>query len=125
MSVYGRRGSGILDKLYNVRGRPESDMFASRDNNRLDKYISREFDREVIATDSLSMRWHGIKGYFFPSFMPVMHTTKGDGQGIERDPNSTKLANTAVVLYADETARIPTSPNDTNQGGLTRTEGKD
>ena len=54
--------------LINDMGKPDIDMFASRHNKQLGRYITREFDTSAEGTDALSLSWHNINGYFFPPF---------------------------------------------------------
>ena len=79
----------------------------------------------AIVTDALSMSWCGTNGYFFLPFSCLSCLLQKVTGGTERDPDSTKLTDTAVVTYAEGTTGLPTSQDDTNQGEHASTEGKD
>ncbi|XP_070554658.1 uncharacterized protein [Ptychodera flava] len=56
-------------KLINKQmGNLEVDLFASRINHQLEKYISWRPDPGAMATDALQISWGHMKGYAFPPF---------------------------------------------------------
>ena len=55
----------ILRKL---NFKPEVDLFATRLNTQLDKYVSYHPDPGAYLTDAFSFSWHHIKFYSFPPF---------------------------------------------------------
>ena len=49
-------------------GTPSLDMFASRTNHKLDRYVSRYPDAEAYAVDCFSLDWYHEFPYLFPPF---------------------------------------------------------
>ncbi len=49
-------------------GCPEIDLFASRINHQLEKYVSWRPDPRAIWIDAFSMSWKNVYGYAFPPF---------------------------------------------------------
>ena len=57
----------IIDKF----GKPKIDLFASRLNNKLEKYISWKPDPKAVATDAFSVEWGKKFSYAFPPFNQI------------------------------------------------------
>ena len=51
---------------------PEIDLFASRHNFQVDKYVSFTQDPEAHAIDAFSMSWKNLKFYAFPPFSIIL-----------------------------------------------------
>lgn len=71
--VFTDAGEWMLDKqilhgIFEKWGTPTTDMFASRTNKQIDRFISREFDSTAVGTDALSLNWCETNGLFFPPF---------------------------------------------------------
>ena len=56
----------IANQVVLMTGYPNIDLFASRLNNRLSKYLSPIPDNRVLAIDALSLNWDRIHVYTFP-----------------------------------------------------------
>lgn len=50
---------------------PDTDLFASRLNKQLQRYVSWFPDPEAWATDAFSFSWHNLKPYVFPPFSQI------------------------------------------------------
>ncbi len=49
-------------------GKPDVDLFASRINKKLDKYVAWRPDPLAMCIDAFTMSWSNIYGYLFPPF---------------------------------------------------------
>ena len=58
----------IFGKIVKTFGCPEIDLFASRLNKKLPKYVSWKPDPESIYIDSMNMSWENLFIYLFPPF---------------------------------------------------------
>ena len=58
----------LFDKLASRFGLPEIDLFASRLNNKVNKYISWKPDPNACAIDAFSCDWGELNFYAFPPF---------------------------------------------------------
>ena len=47
---------------------PDIDLFASRLNNKLERFVSWLPDPDAFACDAFSLRWHNFNGNAFPPF---------------------------------------------------------
>ena len=65
----------IFHKLCNKFGSPEVDLFASRENCKLTKYVSWRPDPDALAVDCFSLAWQGLV-YCFPPFSMVWRTLR-------------------------------------------------
>ena len=65
----------ITDKVFKLItqlfGKPEIDMFASRINNKLEKYVSWKQEPQAIAIDAFTLNWFDTFIYCFPPFSMV------------------------------------------------------
>ena len=61
-----------ITELFHVK--PEIDLFATRLNKQVEKYISHKPDPFAIAVDAFSVNWHNYKFYAFPPFSIILHT---------------------------------------------------
>jgi hypothetical protein len=59
---------GIFQELCKMQGNPEIDLFASRLNRQLSRYISWKPDPDAEATDAFTVNWGNIFFYAFPPF---------------------------------------------------------
>ena len=58
----------IFSQIANIRGIPQIDLFASRLNHQLPKYMSWHPDPGSFPVDSLQHSWRNLYGYAFPPF---------------------------------------------------------
>ena len=58
----------IFSQIVKIRGIPQIDLFASRLNNQLPKYMSWHPDPGSCAVDSLQHSWRNLYGYAFSPF---------------------------------------------------------
>ena len=58
----------IFSQIVKIRGIPQIDLFASRLNNQLPKYMSWHPDPGSCAVDSLQHSWRNLYEYVFPPF---------------------------------------------------------
>ena len=58
----------VFSLIMRVVGRCQTDLFASRLNHQLPRYISWRPDPFAIGTDALRVNWTDLKGYAFPPF---------------------------------------------------------
>ena len=58
----------IFDTIVRVFGKPEIDLFATRLNAKLDKYVSWKPDPFAYAIDAFSLKWSNSFFYAFPPF---------------------------------------------------------
>ena len=69
--LYSRKGlphewslcPAVVEDLFQLWGRPQVDLFASRYNNKLPLYCSLERDPNAVAHDALMMSWDGMEVY--------------------------------------------------------------
>ena len=62
----------VFNQLINIWQCPEVDMFASRLNKQLDKYISWKRDPEALWINAFSSSWSNIYFFAFPPFSQIM-----------------------------------------------------
>ena len=62
----------IFSKIMHILGPCDTDLFASRVNNQLSRYVAWEPDPYAVHIDSFTLDWSLVKGYIFPSFS-LMH----------------------------------------------------
>ena len=58
----------LFEKMTNLLGKPEIDLFASRLNNQLNQYVSWHPDPGAAFIDAFNLNWHNIQFYAFPPF---------------------------------------------------------
>ena len=58
----------LFKKISSMFGNPTLDLFASRINYHIDRYISWKPDSEALATDAFSIKWNTEFDYIFPPF---------------------------------------------------------
>ena len=58
----------IFKEICNMFGHPDVDLFASRLNHKIDKYISWKPDPFAIAVDAFTVNWNVFKPYIFAPF---------------------------------------------------------
>ena len=56
----------IVNKLCDIWGSPQVDLFATELNKRLPLYYSPQPDFKALGVDSLSVTWDGLNAYAFP-----------------------------------------------------------
>ena len=64
---------GVFKTLNQQWGPLEVDLFASRTNCQLSKYVSWFPDPFAMATDAFQISWTDLKGYSFPPFSLICH----------------------------------------------------
>jgi hypothetical protein len=84
---------------------PEVDLFASRLNHKVEKYISWKPDPQAYAVDAFTQNWADMKFYAFPPFSLIRtHTTQNAGGVGRRDSCSSMLDHTSLVSSSNENA---------------------
>ena len=58
----------IVKRIFRVWGTPEVDMFATRSNSHLPRFMSPVPEPRALAVDALSQDWQGRSMYMFPPF---------------------------------------------------------
>ena len=58
----------VFDAIKNIYPQMSVDLFASRNNNKLSRYVSRRPDPEAYAIDAFSLTWANDVFYMFPPF---------------------------------------------------------
>ena len=64
----------LFDKIVNILGTPNIDLFASRTNKKLNTYVSWNPDPGCVAVDAFSLNWKDYKPYCFPPFSQIGRT---------------------------------------------------
>ena len=62
----------VFSKIMHKLGSCDTDLFASRLDNQLSRYVAWEPHPYTLHIDSFSLDWSLVKGYIFPSFS-LMH----------------------------------------------------
>jgi len=65
----------LFNKIINIFGKPSIDLFASRINKQIEKYVSWQPEPEAWAVDSFSINWNNYYYYIFPPFSMIGQTT--------------------------------------------------
>ena len=68
--------TSVFQQLCEIFGTPEIDLFASRINHQLDKYVSWRPDPGAAHIDAFHMSWSHTYGYAFPPFSMIPHTLR-------------------------------------------------
>ena len=71
----------VFQSICEILGHPDIDLFASRLNNQIDKYVSWGPDPSSFHVDAFSMEWANALFYIFPPFSLLMRVA----QKIARD----------------------------------------
>lgn len=87
----------LFKKLTDVYFKPTIDLFASRLNFQLHKYVSGKPDPEAIAIDAFTICWTGELFYAFPPFRIISDTENSDRQNRGVTDCSAILADTVLV----------------------------
>jgi hypothetical protein len=58
----------VFERITNLLGTPEFDLFASAQNNKCTRYASWKLDPFSEVVDSFTFNWHNINFYAFPPF---------------------------------------------------------
>ena len=61
----------IVRRIFRVWGTPEVDMFATRSNSHLPRFMSPIPEPRALVVDALSQDWQGRSMYLFPPFSPA------------------------------------------------------
>lgn len=72
-SLEWKLDSGVFKRICSKFGTPDIDLFASRLNTQLDRYVSWKPDPGAEATDALSFLWTPHFFYAFPPFCLINH----------------------------------------------------
>ena len=86
----------IFPQIVKIRGIPQIDLFASRLNHQLPKYMSWHPDPGSCAVDSLQHSWRNLYGYAFPPFCLIVKGTCESKEG----PVSSYCCNTCMTNSA-------------------------
>ena len=82
---------GAFASIIQKFGKPEIDLFASRLNNQVHKYVSWLPDPEAVAVDAFTLNWNRLSFYAFPPFCLItkcLQKIRDDGaEGIMIVPN--------------------------------------
>ena len=60
--------SHVFEKLQDIFGKPDIDLFASRLNTKCNRYVSWQRDPKAEFIDAFSQSWSGFHAYIFPPF---------------------------------------------------------
>ena len=86
----------VFNLLCSRWARPHVDLFATRFNHKLSKFVSLVPDATAWAVDALSLPWESLDAYAFPPFSLL---SQGNGSGLsQNDSNCSRLAQHALVL---------------------------
>ncbi|XP_062609256.1 uncharacterized protein LOC134271003 [Saccostrea cucullata] len=66
----------VFDKLTNLCGKCEVDLFASKHNHQLNKYYSYTPDPNALGVDAFAHSWRNIDCYLFPPFSVISSVLK-------------------------------------------------
>lgn len=66
----------VFQKLINVCGKCDVDLFASKDNHQLEKYFTYTQDSNAIGVDAFAQSWKNIDCYLFPPFSVISSVLK-------------------------------------------------
>ena len=107
--------SSVLSKAFSQLDiKPTIDLFASRINKQLPRYISYRPDAEAYAVDAFSVSWKGFQFYAFPSFRlqpDPESATKDQNRSVFRSDSCTFLEDPSLVGHAaEDDHRRPCSP---------------
>lgn len=61
----------LTQALSSLQVKPTIDLFASRLNKQMDRYVSYKPDPEAFAVDAFSMNWGNVEFYAFPPFSVI------------------------------------------------------
>ena len=67
-SLEWKLNPGMFQRVYQIFGRPDTDLFASRVSHQLKRYFSWTQDPECIAVDAFYQDWRPLFPYAFPPF---------------------------------------------------------
>lgn len=85
-------------KIKSRYGTPEVDLFASRHNNQVPRYVAWQPVPAAEGRDAFSLNWRGLAFYAFPPIVPYRKMpAKYDSRQGNRNYNSNKLASSAMV----------------------------
>ena len=86
---------------------PQVDLFATRFNHKLPRFVSPVPDSEAWAVDALSLQWDHLEAYAFPPRVPAPPgNLKVEGSGLSQDdPHRSRMAKHALVLGPSEPVR--------------------
>lgn len=65
-----------FQKIIELFGQPEVDLFASRINNKCVKYVSWQMDPDAIAINAFTLNWSNLFFYSFPPFSVILKTLR-------------------------------------------------
>ena len=66
----------VFERLQNLCGKCDVDLFASKDNHQLENYVSFKPDPNAIAIDAFALSWRNIDCYLFPPFSVISSVLK-------------------------------------------------
>ena len=78
-------------------GNPTIDLFASRINYQIDRYISWKLDPKALAIDAFSINWNTEFYYIFPFYLAREGDRKNIQRQNERHCSHTVMAHTTLV----------------------------
>ena len=107
-----------------MMGPLEVDLFASRTNAQMEKYVSWKQDPEAKAVDSFQMSWKTVKGYAFPPFCLIGRCYRRSGGRKQLNVDSTSLASSDVVFDVTSTLNSGTGFVAANKEVATESEGR-
>lgn len=92
-----------LRATHKLQFKPEIDLFASRMNYQISKYVSWRPEPETYAVDAFSISWKNQKNLLFSSFQyHSSSSSKNAYRQSNRHSGGTKLANAAVLRDTNE-----------------------
>ena len=94
----------VLTLLCSRWTQPRVDLFATRFNHKLPRFVSLVPDSEAWAVDALSLQWDHLEAYAFPPHVPAPPgNLEVEGSGLSQDdPHRSRVAKHALVLGLSE-----------------------
>ena len=99
----------LFKKVVKVFGEPEIDLFATRLNNKVDKYVSWKPDPTAFAIDAFSLEWSNMYFYAFPPFSCISRVIQKilDEGAEERQPGSSGDTRQSRLVAQDPIGGLP------------------
>ena len=80
--------SEIFERICDQFFKPDIDLFASRLNKQLNKFVSWNFDPEAYHVDAFTMSWSMFRPYIFPPFKFIVRIINKIFMTVSKKPSS-------------------------------------
>ena len=98
---------------------PEIDLFDSRLNHVVPKFVSYRSEPGVWAADAFSLNWHSLQFYAFPHFSIIGKVLIKDQTGHStRDSHSPFIVHSALVSFCNELNSFPVCTVKSKEGSF-------